>query len=72
MLTQEKNPVTLLRQSLKCQAYPIDAMKLNDLYFINSACFGVDSIIATHAVSYTHLDVYKRQIIYYIIWKQHI
>lgn len=72
MLTHEKNPVTLLRQSLKCQAYPIDAMKLNDLYFINSACFGVDSIIATHVHDTPDIPLIPESKSYIVSILQHV
>lgn len=48
MLTQERNPVKLLKQSLHCTSQKIDTILLNDRYFINAACFGVDSVIASH------------------------
>lgn len=72
MLTKEKNPVTLLKQSLKCQAIPIDTIALNDLYFINSACFGVDSIIATHVHDTPHIPLVPDSKSYIVSILQHV
>jgi len=48
VLTKEKNPYHLLKQSLKMSSQKVDTILLNDHYYINSACFGVDSVIANH------------------------
>ena len=48
MLTKEKNPKTILMNSLTKKAQKIDVVQLNDIYYINSTCFGVDSVIANH------------------------
>lgn len=47
-LTDENDPITLLKKSLNGTVEKIDTIQLNDKYFINTACFGVDSIIANH------------------------
>ncbi len=47
-LTNEKSPYKLLKQSLQLKTQKVDTIQLNDFYYINSACFGVDSVIANH------------------------
>ncbi|MEG0276328.1 MAG: diacylglycerol kinase family protein [Coprobacillus sp.] len=47
-LTKEKDPKKVLLQSLNKNAKMIDSVLINDRYYINSACFGVDSVIANH------------------------
>lgn len=47
-LTPIKNPEILLKKSLTLPAKKIDAIQLNDTYYINAACFGLDSVIANH------------------------
>lgn len=47
-LTDEKNPRKVLLYSLNKQAKKTDTILINDRYYINSACFGVDSVIANH------------------------
>lgn len=47
-LTKETNPQVLLKKSLQCSPQKIDCIQLNDFYYINAACFGVDSVIANH------------------------
>lgn len=54
-LTKEKNPVILLQQSLKLSAQKVDVIQLNDLYYINVACFGLDSVIANHVHDTPHI-----------------
>lgn len=48
MLTHEKDPIKLLKKSLLLEAKKVDTVLLNDRYYINSACFGVDSVIGNH------------------------
>lgn len=48
MLTKEKNPRKVLEESLHYQTQKIDTIQLNETYYINSACFGLDSVIANH------------------------
>lgn len=45
-LTRDKSPTDILKKSLSLSVTPIDTILLNDIYFINAACFGVDSVIA--------------------------
>ncbi len=46
MITKEKDPVKLLKKSLSLEPTVIDTVKINDRYYMNSACFGVDALIA--------------------------
>lgn len=48
ILTNEKDPIELLKRSLSCQSQKVDTVKINDHYYLNTACFGVDSVIANH------------------------
>lgn len=48
MLTRMKDPRQILEQSLHRQAQKIDTIQLNDMYFINAACFGLDNVVASH------------------------
>lgn len=54
-LTNEKNPITLLKQSLNCSSQLVDTILLNDTYYINAACFGLDSVIASHVHDTPHI-----------------
>ena len=47
-LTQQKDPYQIIKQSLTLNSHPIDTVLVNDQYYINAACFGVDSVIANH------------------------
>lgn len=47
-LTKEKNPAHILKKSLSLKAQKVDTVLINDTYYMNSACFGVDSVIANH------------------------
>lgn len=48
MLCKDRDPVELLKKSLEMDTQKVDTIKVNDRYFLNSACFGVDSIIGNH------------------------
>lgn len=54
-LTKEKNPSVLLQQSLTLPAKKIDVIQLNETYYINAACFGLDSVIANHVHDTPHI-----------------
>ncbi|HCJ15545.1 MAG TPA: hypothetical protein DHV77_10905 [Erysipelotrichaceae bacterium] len=43
-----KKAEDVLRESLQWHAQRIDTVKMNDLYYINSGCFGIDAAIANH------------------------
>lgn len=47
-LSKEKDPRKVLINSLKLSSKPIDIALLNDRYYINTACFGLDSVIANN------------------------
>lgn len=48
MLLDEKDPIKVLKESLKYKTQKVDIIALNDQYYVNATCFGVDSIIANH------------------------
>ena len=45
-LNNEKDSRKVLEQSLTKEAIKVDCAKMNDRYYINSCCFGIDSVIA--------------------------
>ena len=47
-LTSMKKPKEILEESLQYGTQKVDAIALNDTYYINAACFGLDSVIANH------------------------
>lgn len=47
-LTKEKNLKKILKQSLQQTSQKVDTIQINQHYYLNSACFGLDSIIANH------------------------
>lgn len=47
-LTSMKKPKEILKESLQYGTQKVDAIALNDTYYINAACFGLDSVIANH------------------------
>lgn len=47
-LTSMKKPKEILEESLQYETQKVDAIALNDTYYINAACFGLDSVIANH------------------------
>lgn len=71
-LTQEKDPVILLKESLQCSAERIDVIQLNNQYYINAACFGVDSIIATHVHDTPHIPLIPQSRSYIVSILQHV
>ena len=56
-LTSEKNPETILRQSLHKTSQKVDVIQLNESYFINATCFGLDSVIANHVHDTPHIPL---------------
>ncbi len=71
-LTKEKDPKTLLKQSLSLEAQKIDTILLNDRYYINTACFGVDSVIATHVHDVTHIPMVPEDKSYLVSIAKHV
>lgn len=71
-LTKEKNPIVLLKHSLQCQSQLVDTILLNDVYYINSACFGVDSVIANHVHDTPHVPLIPESKSYIISILQHV
>lgn len=53
MISKEKDPVKLLKKSLTLESKKVDTVKINDRYFMNSACFGVDAMIANRMPAVT-------------------
>lgn len=71
-LTNEKNPITLLKESLHCSSQLVDTIRLNDVYYINAACFGVDSVIANHVHDTPHIPLVPESKSYVVSILQHI
>jgi len=47
-ISNEKDQQKILQKSLSMKARKVDTALINDRYYINSACFGLDSIIANN------------------------
>ena len=71
-LTKEKNPARILKQSLHKQAKLVDTILINDQYYINSACFGVDSVIANHVHDTPDIPLVPESKSYIISILQHV
>ncbi len=48
MVSKGKTPFEVLEKSLELEATKIDVIKCNDIYCVNSCCFGFDADIAMH------------------------
>lgn len=46
-MTNEKNPIKLLKQSLSLECQKVDTILMNQVYYLNAACFGLDQVIAS-------------------------
>ena len=46
-MTNEKNSIQLLKQSLSLEPQVVDTILMNHTYYINAACFGLDQVIAS-------------------------
>lgn len=72
VLTNEKDPLKILKNSLIHQTKTIDVIQLNDYYYINSACFGLDSIIANHVHDTPHIPFIPESKSYIVSIFQHV
>lgn len=72
MLTKEKDPKIVLEQSLNKTAQKVDTIQLNETYFINSACFGLDSVIANHVHDTPHIPLVPESKSYIVSILQHV
>ena len=71
-LTKEKNLYQILKQSLHKKAKPIDTILMNERYYINAACFGLDSVIANHVHDTPNIPLVPESQSYIISILQHI
>lgn len=71
-LTSQKQVIQLLKQSLKQDCQKVDTILLNDRYYINSACFGVDSVIANHVHDIVQIPLVPQSKSYIISILQHV
>jgi len=71
-LTKERDPKKLLIQSLSLDSQKIDTILLNDRYYINTACFGVDSVIATHVHDVTNIPMIPEDKSYLVSIAKHV
>lgn len=71
-LTKEKNPCQILKQSFHKKATLIDTILINERYYINSACFGVDSVIANHVHDTPDIPLIPESKSYIISILQHV
>lgn len=61
MLDHPKNPEAALKTMCHKKAVPVDAVKINDSYFMNSCCFGIDAVIANHVHDVIKIPFVKRE-----------
>ncbi len=71
-LTKEKDCQKILVKSLNQPTQKIDVIQLNDMYYINSACFGVDSVIANHVHDTPNIPLVPSSKSYIISILQHV
>lgn len=71
-LTHERNPKRLLQQSLSYKTQKIDCILLNQTYYINAACFGLDSVIANHVHDTPHIPLIPQSKSYIVSILQHV
>lgn len=62
-LNQEKDCKKILERSLMMKSRKVDAALINDRYYINSACFGLDSIIANNVHTGVNIPFMPKYII---------
>lgn len=72
MLTNEKDIMKILKKSLNQPASQIDTIRLNDHYYINAACFGVDRVIANHLRDIVNIPFVPQSKGYLVSIAQHI
>lgn len=63
MLIHKKNPWKQFIASISLKAKPIDILKINQTYCINTACFALDSDVAKH-VHDAKYTIYPKQLSY--------
>lgn len=71
-LTAQKDLIILLKESLKHECHKVDTILLNDRYYINSACFGVDSVIANHVHDVIQIPLVPQSKSYIVSILQHV
>lgn len=62
-LYHEKDCQKILERSLMMRAKKVDTALINDRYYINSACFGLDSIIANNVHNGVHIPFMPKYIV---------
>lgn len=72
MMHDETDPVKCLKKSLTGTIERIDTVQVNDRYFINTACFGVDSIIANHVHDTPNIPLVPQSKSYIVAILQHV
>lgn len=72
MMHDESSPAKCLRNSLSGTVERIDTIQVNDRYFINTACFGVDSIIANHVHDTPDIPLVPKSKSYIVGILQHV
>lgn len=72
MITSKKDPIEVLKQSLAYKTRKVDTVALNEYHYINSACFGVDSIIANHVRDIIQIPLVPQSKSYIVSIMQHI
>ena len=72
MMHDESDPVKCLKKSLNGTIERIDTIQVNDRYFVNTACFGVDSIIANHVHDTPNIPLVPQSKSYIVGILQHV
>jgi len=72
MMTKERDPKVLLQRSLSLSACKVDTILMNDRYYLNSACFGVDSTIANHVHDIPDIPLVPESKSYLVSIAQHV
>lgn len=71
-LTKEKDPCVLLKRSLSLSCQKVDTVLLNEHYYINAACFGLDSVIANHVHDMPHIPFIPQSKSYVLSVLRHV
>lgn len=72
MLTNEKDPLKILKKSLHHSTKTVDVVQLNEMYYMNTACFGIDSVIANHVHDTPHIPFVPESKSYIVSIFQHV
>lgn len=72
LLTPVKDPLDIVKQSLNHPVCKIDTIQLNDKYYVNATCFGVDKVIGNHVHDTMHIPLVPESKSYLISIMQNV